>query len=153
MKHILTALIVLFLAAPLMAGEFPVEYECKPDNELEKQFCDGLEAALLKTGYVTYEAPHSSPFFYVVALPVVRDGYISAAIAANFVYPPFRGLALSAFTGGYLVMPDLLDDQVTNAIAEGLVTAVSEWMIYAEPRLNDMGGRKPVILECSNDDR
>ena len=151
MKHILTVLFILFLTATLTAGEFPVEYDCNPDNDLEKQFCDGLKASLLKTEFVTFDAPHSKPYFYVVVLPVVRGGYISVAIAVNFVYPPFHGLALSAFSGGYLVMPDLLDEEVTDSIAHGVVTGISEWMIYAEPRINGMGGRKPLILECNND--
>ena len=151
MKHILTALFILLLTVPVMAAEFPVDYECSPDNDLEKKFCDGLEASLLKNGFVTFDAPHSRPYFYIVVLPVERGGYISVAIAVNFVYPPFHGLALSAFSGGYLVMPDLLDEEVIDSIAHGVVTGISEWMIYAEPRLKGMGGRKPLMLECNND--
>jgi hypothetical protein len=81
----------------------------------------------------------------------VRGGYISVAVAANFVYPPFNGLALSAFTGNYLIMPNLLDEEVTDAIANGLIAGISEWMIYARPRLDDMGSGGPMILEVSDD--
>ena len=151
MKHILTVLFVLLLAVPAVAGEFPVDYECNPDNDLEKQFCDGLKASLLKTEFVTFDAPHSSPYFYIVVLPVVRGGYISAAIAANFVYPPFNGLALSAFSGGYLVMPDLLDEEVTDSIAAGIVEGIAEWMRYAGERLEGCSTKDPMTLEVSND--
>ncbi len=167
MKNILIALCIMLFAAasapcaddpaglrpaaPVVAGEFPIAYECLPDNKLEKQFCEGIKASLLKTGHVTFDVSHDRPYFSITVLPVVRGGYVSAAISADFVYPPFLGLALSAFTGCYLVMPGLLDDEVTDSISIGVIDGMSEWMLYAEDKLCNINRPRPMTLEVRND--
>jgi hypothetical protein len=152
MKCILVSLLLL-LAAPVLAGELPVKYECEPDEgfPLENKFCDDLKAALIRTDFVTLDYEREGTYFYVVVLPTVRDGYISVAVAAHFVYPPFNGLVLSAFTGGYLIMPDLFDQQVADGIAVSVVDGMSSWMIYAEPKLSSVQRSRPMTLEVRND--
>ena len=152
MRIIIASLLLLF-AVPLMAGELPVKYECEPDAgfPLEDKFCDDFKAALVRTDFVTFEYDSARPYFYIVVLPTVRDGYISVAIAANFVYPPFSGLVLSAFLGGYLIMPDLFDQQVADGIAVSVVDGMSSWMIYAEPKLSSVQRSRPMTLEVRNE--
>jgi hypothetical protein len=131
---------------------FPVEYICAqdPNEPLEAEFCARLQVALGNTGFITFDpVPDGVPYFHIIVLPTVRDGYLSVAVASNFMYPPLNGLALSAYVSGFIVIPDGVTDESVKQIAMRVLYGTAQWMQAAEGHITQIPagglGNRPVL--------
>lgn len=133
MRRSIILLSLLLLAVPAVANELPVEYICvaNPDMPGEGAFCAGFKAALLKTGFITYDRIQGKPFFHIIVLPTMRDDYTAVTVASNFIYPPLNGLALSAYFAGFIIRPGGVTESNLDEIANRVVSSTAEWMIAA----------------------
>ena len=170
MRRMIIILVLLLVAVPAVAVErlrqsstdeplrknsamLPVEYICSQDpaEPLEAEFCARLQVALANTGFITFDpVPDGVPYFRTIVLPTVRDGYLSVAVASNFMYPPLSGLALSAYISGFIIIPGGVTDGNVETIAMRVLHGTAEWMQAAEGDIldippNGLGGR--VVLE------
>ena len=133
MKRTIIILSVLLLASTASA-QVPYRYQCLTDAEhkMETTLCSSLAAAMSRnTNMIEAEDP-DLPYFQLVILPTERGGYISVTIASNLIYPPLNGLALSAYLGGFLILPDMLDIQVADEIMSRTALGTSKWIIGSE---------------------
>ena len=133
MKRTIIILSVLLLAATASA-QLPYHYRCQHDKKqpLEVELCSSLAAAMMRSDTMIDATDPNLPHFVLIILPTARGGYISVAIASLFIYPPLNGLALSAYFGGYIIMPDKLDDQVASVIMDKVSIGTASWMIGAK---------------------
>jgi hypothetical protein len=125
--------VIMVTTVALASDPYPVNFECasSPDRPEEADFCQIYKIQLAATGMAVYEFDRSRPHFMVIVMPTARDGYLSVAVASNFMYPPLAGLALSAHLSSYLVIPvDSEDDLVDVAgyMANMNIKGISEWM-------------------------
>lgn len=142
------ALLEVQLAAgspPVTSQSLPFEFECHADNKIEHDLCSALWTSVDSNKFATLEFDRNLPYFNLVILPVARDGYISIAVASSFVYPPLNGLSLSAYLGGFIILPDGVDDEVTDEIIKRVVIGTSKWMIGAEENILRIPPLKPLF--------
>ena len=78
----------------------------------------------------------AAPHFQLLILPTARGGYISVTIASNLIYPPLNGLALSAYIGGFIILPDALCDGIADEIMDRVSMGTATWMVNAEPAIS-----------------
>lgn len=153
MKRMIIILVLLLVAVPGLAQELPAEYICAadPSEPLEAEFCARFQVALANTGYISFDPVlDGQPYFHIIVLPTVRDGYLSVAVASNFMYPPLDGLALSAYLSGFIIIPGGVTDENIVQIALRVLHGTAEWMQATEGDVmqipvGGLGGR--VVLE------
>ena len=134
MKRTIIILCILLLAAvAASAGGLPFRFECHADedNDSEKQFCSDMYDAAVASDGMDLEYDPALPYFHLVILPVARDGYTSVAVASSFIYPPLDGLSLSAYLGGFMLVPDKPYGKSSKRIIRRMLVTTHEWMVWA----------------------
>ena len=132
MKRTIIILSLLLVASVVSAADkIPAQYFCKADPDLadEVKVCNDLRSAFERTGYIAFGAEDGVAHFRILVLPTVRDGYASITVASSFLYPPLHGLALSAATSGYLILPGGLTEDNMNLIAVDTMRHVFIWIV------------------------
>jgi hypothetical protein len=128
MRRSAIILSILFLASTAGA-QLPYAYHCQYENDIEHEICSFLAAAMVRSVEMVEAEDTSRPHFFLIVLPTERGGYISVTIASNFFYPPLNGLVLSVYIGGFIVEPDIFNDEVADNIMGGVALETAKWMI------------------------
>ena len=142
-------ILTVLLVASTASAQLPYAFQCHPDADsaLEVELCSSLAAAMTKSDTMVDAEDPFAPHFQLLILPTARGGYISVTIASNFVYPPLSGLALSAYIGGFMILPDKLCEKTADEIMDRTSIGTATWMVKAEPAIRDIPtGVKPVGL-------
>lgn len=140
----------------ITSGEgIPVDLKCleNPEKPIEVEFCAAFKQALLDTGSVTYDFQEGSPHFGFVVIPVERDQYLSVSMASNLYFPPLDGLALSAYLGGFIVLPGAhTDAEAHEVMATRIVYASAEYVqANVDWLLQFSRSQSKPVLEAKND--
>ena len=133
MRRTIIILTVLLMASTASA-QLPYFFHCQHNEKepLEVQLCASLAAAMDRNADMIDADDPDKPFFHLIILPRARGGYISVTIASNLIYPPLNGLALSAYLGNFIVIPDGLEDSLADEVMRHVAIGTSKWMIQAE---------------------
>ena len=135
MKRMIIILSVLLVASVASAiDKLPAQYYCQYDEDVpeEAKVCADLKAAFEETEFIRFDATDESAHFRILVLPTVRDNHASITVASSFMYPPLYGLALSAATSGYLILPGGLNKENMDLIANRTLGAIVKWMTASE---------------------
>ena len=148
MRRTIIILTVLLIASTASA-QLPYAFQCQHDEKqpLEVQLCSSLAAAMARNEYMTALTEPRNPYFHMIILPTARGGYLSVTIASSLIYPPLNGLALSAYLGGFIIKPGMLDSEIADEMIGRAAIGTAEWMIGAEEAINAIPrGDRPVGL-------
>ena len=153
-RTIIIFVVLLFAGGAYAADPFPVDYQCvsDPSRPTEAVFCEVFRIQLIATGMFKFDIDRSRPFFMIVVLPTVRDGYLSVTVASNFIYPPFAGLALSAYISSYMVDPVQGEDleRCAEYMVKKNLVGISQWMVWFEEKIGIVRPN-PRSLEVKNE--
>ena len=156
MRRVILSLLILLLASTASA-ELPYLYECHYDDKqpLEVDTCAALAAAMDRNDAMVDVDDLNGMYFHLVVLPTARDGYISVTLASSLIFPPLNGLALSAYIGGFMLLPEQLCDEAADELMGRLSLNTAEWLVEAEDDIRaipgDIKGR-PVMAMLGGED-